>query len=297
MVVGLLPGAAIAEIVAALILLLTWGIYLLLAGFAEWMAGATNRILIILPFLITFFAFVGFAGACAAGGAIVGAITVEFGKMSKNRSAVIPALLSAVASLPVLLSVSLWLRWTYAPGLASLALLGDAGMADLEKYGNSTIVTWIIYAVCGMGSLVAGFAAINFVKEARFCENCQEFHTQVGTAHLPIAHAPAVADILDTHDYASLRAYAEEASPTLDEFRARRIEQSDVGPPYCVLTLHLCPGCGEGYLETSAHAEEIVKADTKEKKEATWKFRSVAVSKEEGAVVRDGLFTPSELIA
>src|SRR5947209_4735769 len=79
---------------AAAILLATWGLYALMAGFADWMAGATNRIFIVLPFLITFFAFVGLMGACAVGGAALASITVEFGKMSKNRSALIPAVIS-----------------------------------------------------------------------------------------------------------------------------------------------------------------------------------------------------------
>jgi hypothetical protein len=293
MTAGTLLGAALAELAAALALLATWGVYLLLASFVDWMAGATNRVFIILPFLITLLTAVGYGGACALGGGILAIVVVELGKSGKNRSALIPALFSAVATLPVLLSISFWMRWTFAPGLASLALLGESTMADLQQYGDSIIITGAIVVFCLGGSVVAWLVAVNAVKEARYCEVCQEFLGTIGTAHVPIAHAPQVADSLDAHDYTALATHADAAAPTVEEFNKRSFVQSEVNPPHCVLGLYLCPSCGEGYLEASAHAEEIVNTETKQKKEATWKFRSVFLSKVEGIVVREGLFPQS----
>ena len=306
MVGAMVPGIVCGWVVTALTLLLTWVVCAGLFQVTDWLANMSNRILIILPLMISFLALVGLGLACVLGGAAVAAVVTEIGKWQKNRNRLIPALLSAAAAVPTLLTATLWLGWTFRPWLAAIAYLaGDVKKEDLVGMGESSIVTYLTLAFCFLGAAVTAVIADRFVQDARFCETCQEFH-KAQSVYLPLVHAPELAAILDARNFTRLQAYVGEAHHTLDSLHESPAVAGGATPGvsttvdelkvnlHCQLSLYLCPGCGEGYLEADAHAEEVVKADTKEKKEENWKFRSLAVSAEEGDAARKALFADVE---
>lgn len=253
---GVAVGAALlAEIVggaiAAAIIALLVAINLAIAcvGFIVFIAVIIGVVVGVIALAIPF----------VAGGWTAARVITYFGQMGKNRNESVASLLSMGATAVSILIV--WVVYFFVGPKLIEAL-------EVEAVSDS-VLQWIGHGIVGVGGLLAVFIALGsastYVKDAKFCEECEEFMEE---AELKTLDAGAI--------HGMVLAFQEAKTAV-----AAGMLCCDKGEDGKVMLFH-CPTCDAGYLELNLQFKARWQEDGSEQtREETWRVASLPLDEYE----------------
>ncbi len=201
-------------------------------------------------------------------GTTIGGVIALAGKGGKNRNTPVPLIVAGVtAILGALIGFAMVfpdLKGAIVP--SRLDALPDTFLRLDELAFGSTVAAWIFVAV-GLFVSVGGavWHCASLVAAASFCEKCDRYYERIESAHFGFEDLSAVASAFDRRDFS----------------RFRHLREQCAGPhPYCMVRLHHCATCGEGFLEATTHTPDGSRVE---------KLRSIAVTRDEATTARAAL--------
>jgi len=242
----LVGGAAAAAIIAIMAAI---NLAIACVGFIVYIAVIAGVIIGVLALALPFI----------AGGWTAARVTTYFGQLGKNRNETVASVLSIAAT-----AVSIVILWVayYFVGERLIEML------KIEVLSDATL-QWIGHGVMGVGGLLAMLvslgAASSYVKDAKFCEECEEFmeETELRTLGVGAVHGMVVA--------------LKERRPEV----AAGLLCCDPGDDGKVTLFH-CPTCDAGYVEISLMFKAKYTENASEQtREETWRVASESLDEYE----------------
>jgi hypothetical protein len=235
-VVGLLAAAVIGALIALNLAIACVGFIVFIAVIFAVIIGL---IALVAPF--------------AAGGWTAARVTTYFGQWGKNRNEAAASLLSMAAT-----AISVLIVWGVYYFIGARMIDG----VNLEFMSDSTL-QWLGHGVVGVGGAIGVFlslgAASTFVKDAKFCEECEEYmeETELRSLNAGAIHAMVLA--------------LQEEKPAV----AAGMLCSDKGDDGKAMLYH-CPCCDAGYVElTLQFKAKWQESGSEQNRDETWRVASV----------------------
>ena len=194
------------------------------------------------------------------------------GMMGKNRNRWISIIISSITSV-----AGIFIALFIISSVFSLISgnVSNVPYLDILTFKDPTIILVIILSIVTIIS--AAVSANDEVKNAKFCEECEEYMDTGKSENFDMSQVNNAIYIIENREFRNL---SNITVPTVNPLRFFNIK------------LFHCPYCSDGFLEAFAKVTAKYK-DAKKNEEHSesreWKFHSIEISRQDGKIIKSQL--------